>query len=339
MTTGFSPYALSDSPVSGSDLYNNGKFHNASGEQAAGLSSLPKIIWRTLGQKSPDASPSEDIPVVPLDISSLDKLKGTLAVKLGHSSVLLRLDEGFWLVDPVFSERASPVQWAGPKRFHEPPITLEALPDIEGVIISHDHYDHLDKNTIQQLDKQVKQFYVPLGLAKVMQNWGIAADKITELDWWESASHGSVKLVATPAQHFSGRGLLDRNSTLWASWVIMTDNERLFYSGDTGYFDGFKTIGERYGPFDLTFIETGAYHQEWANIHMFPEEGVQAHIDLQGKWMVPVHNGTFDLALHAWYEPLQRSVDESRKRNQKVLTPKFGEIIQLQNPEPKEPWW
>ncbi|AMO55170.1 hydrolase [Endozoicomonas montiporae] len=339
MTVGISSNAFADSRITGTDLLSNGKFQNASGEKAAGLSSFPKIMWRTMGEKSSDATPSQTIPVEPLTLSAMEKLEGTLAVKLGHSSILLRLNEGYWLMDPVFSERASPVQWAGPKRFHEAPIELEALPDLEGVIISHDHYDHLDKDTILKLENRVKQFYVPLGVGKLMQTWGVAEDKITELDWWESALHGDIKLVATPAQHFSGRGLMDRNKTLWASWVIMTDSERFFFSGDSGYFDGFKTIGDRYGPFDLTFIETGAYHQEWANIHMFPEESVQAHKDLRGKWMVPVHNATFDLALHAWYEPLERVIAAGKKHNQQVLTPKFGEILQLESPEPRKPWW
>lgn len=339
MTSGLGSSSINTDPVSGSDLLHKGKFHNASGKKRLKLTRLPTAIWRYFTKKSSRAFPSADIPITPLSLETMEKLDGTLVVKLGHSSLLLRLDGNFWLIDPVFSQRASPVQWAGPKRFHQTPIELDALGELEGVILSHDHYDHLDKLTIKKLHSRVKHFYTPLKLGKQLQQWGVTPDKITELDWWQSATRGDIKLIATPAQHFSGRGLLNGNETLWVSWVIITNTERLFFSGDSGYFEGFKTIGERYGPFDMTFIETGAYNSDWANVHMFPEESFQAYLDLQGKWMVPVHNGTFDLALHAWYEPMERVMAAGEQYQQKILTPKFGDIIQVGKPEPTEHWW
>ena len=330
--------AADDMSESGSIL-KNGRYQNHSGKKDTGFSQLPSVLKDYLFERSSETSPKQAIPVQPLVLGDLEAKEGTLVVKLGHSSVLLRMQGKFWLIDPVFSRRASPVSWMGPKRFHEPPVSLEQLPGIEGVIISHDHYDHLDKNTIRRLSSRVKTFYVPEGVGDLLEKWGVASDTVTELDWWESAKAGDITLVATPAQHSSGRGLFDHNKRLWASWVVITPDERLFFSGDSGYFDGFKTIGDRYGPFDLTLMETGAYNPRWAYIHMFPEESVQAHMDLQGKYLVPVHNGTFDLALHSWYEPLDRVVKASEKHQQNLLTPVFGEVIQLNEINETERWW
>ena len=320
-------------------VFHNGRYQNSSGADSGGLSALPGIFRDYLNNRTVEKAPSQSIPVQAVFLEQLLSLDGTLAVKLGHSSLLLRLQEKFWLVDPVFAERVSPVQWAGPKRFHQPPLELNELSELEGVIISHDHYDHLDRSTILALNGRVKQFYVPKGIASLMQGWGIRPGDITELDWWESANADGVTLTAAPAQHFSGRALLDSNKRLWASWVIMTDDERLFFSGDSGYFDGFKTIGERYGPFDLTFMETGAYNDNWADIHMFPEESLQAHMDVRGKYMIPVHNGTFNLAMHSWFDPMERVLKAAEKHNQKLLTPVFGEVVQLSKPEESRRWW
>ncbi len=180
------------------------------------------------------------------------------------------MDGKFWLTDPVYAERASPLQLIGPKHFHAPPMGLADLPPIAGVVLSHDHYDHLDRAAILQ-----------------------PAAKVQQLDWWQGTTVGGMRLVATPAQHYSGRSLSDGSSTLWASWVLMTADTRVFFSGDTGYFDGFKKIGERFGPFDLTMIQSGAYGDEWPDVHMQPEESLQAHIDVQGRHLMPIHSGTF----------------------------------------------
>lgn len=299
---------------------------------------LGATMKRVLFEKPAFATPNVEIPVSPIDPASFAEHKFAL-YRLGHSSILLKLGQEFWLIDPVFSERASPYQFMGPKRFHQTPISLEDLPEITGVIISHDHYDHLDKTAIQSLKDKVTHFVTPLGVGQQIQKWGVAEEKIHQLDWWQSISIGDSKLVATPAQHFSGRGLLDRNKTLWASWVIQHQDLKIFYSGDTGYFDGFKKIGERFGPFDITLMETGAYDKNWPEIHMTPEESVQAHIDLQGKNMLPVHNSTFDLAVHNWFEPFERAEAAAKTNDVNLVTPIVGEALPLDQSLNTSAWW
>ncbi|MCL4151376.1 UNVERIFIED_CONTAM: hypothetical protein GTU68_000392, partial [Idotea baltica] len=252
---------------------------------------------------------------MPLTAELLNQDKSDSVFRLGHSTILLRIDLDLILFDPVFSDRASPVQWMGPKRFHQPPISIEQLPDIKAVVISHDHYDHLDKQAISDLDKKVEFFITPLKVGQHLRDWGIDDAKITELAWWQSTQVDTLKITAAPAQHFSGRGLFDKDETLWASWVIEGWESKIYFSGDSGYFGGFKEIGERLGPFDLTFIETGAYNTLWPDIHMFPEQSLQAHLDLQGEVMVPIHNGTFDLSLHNWHEPLQQITELAAEKD------------------------
>jgi L-ascorbate metabolism protein UlaG (beta-lactamase superfamily) len=253
--------------------------------------------------------------------------------------MLLKLRGQFWLTDPVFAERASPFRRFGPKRFHAPPIALEDLPPLRGVILSHDHYDHLDRETVLALAARTGVFMTPLGVGDRLIEWGIDASKVRQFDWWQGAEIDGLAFTATPAQHFSGRSFFDGNSTLWASWVIVDDGLRVFFSGDTGYFGGFKTIGERLGPFDVTLLETGAYDAQWPYVHMQPEETVQAHADLRGQWLVPVHNGTFDLAMHRWQEPYERAVGLAAARNIPLATPRMGERLDLATPHPGERWW
>lgn len=289
-----------------------------------------------------EAAPKNPVPLrmIPKEeLSSESGDKDSVIYRLGHSSVLVRMNGEYVLTDPVFSDRASPVQWAGPKRFHPVPVKLETLPQIKAIVISHNHYDHLDKGSILALDHKVERYVVPMGVDKHLIQWGIAEDKIVPLNWWQSSKVGSFNLVATPAQHFSGRGLLDRDKTLWASWVIENGDQRIFFSGDTGYFKGFKEIGERYGPFDLTIIETGAYNELWSAIHMLPEQSVQAHMDLKGKAMLPVHNGTFDLALHNWFDPFERAIAKAKQHDVKVITPIMGERVQLDALPADNYWW
>lgn len=216
------------------------------------------IAWEFLIGKSDTTVPRVPIPIQPLTSAALLSAPDGSLYRLGHSTALLKLDGHLWLTDPVFSERASPVQWAGPKRFHPPPISIEELPPIKGVILSHDHFDHLDRAAIMKLAHKVEVFVAPLGVGERLIAWGIDSSRVRQLDWWGETTIGDVKFVAVPAQHFSGRSLFDEDKTLWASWVILAGGLRVFFSGDTGYHDDFKTIGGRYGPFDLTMIETGA---------------------------------------------------------------------------------
>lgn len=303
------------------------------------MSSYWKIIKAYINTKRIEAEPKSDIPISLITQEQLLNDKFDAVIRLGHSSLLVRIDGEFILIDPVFSERASPVQWLGPKRFHQSPISLDKLPQLKAVVISHDHYDHLDNNTIKLLDDKTSTFVTPLNVGDYLVKWGISEEKVHQLDWWQEVKLTNLTLVATPAQHFSGRGVFDKDQTLWASWVIQGKESKLFYSGDSGYFSGFKEIGNRYGPFDITMIETGAYNDLWSEIHMLPEESVQAHIDLQGKAMIPVHNSTFDLALHDWYEPLERVNEYSKIKNVNLLTPKFGDSVNVKAPRSNQKWW
>lgn len=259
--------------------------------------------------------------------------------RLGHSTLLIQIGNKVWLTDPIFSERASVFQWIGPRRFHPAPIKIDELPPIEGVLISHNHYDHLDHNSIVQLKDRVKHFYTPLGIGEILVSWGVSRDKILELDWWNSKQIGKIELISTPAQHFSGRGLFDTAKTLWTSWVIRTPQHSIFISGDSGYFDGFQEIGEKFGPFDLAFLECGAYHESWKTMHMMPDDNLKAFRDLKGKILVPIHNGTFDIAFHPWSEPMEKVMSLALKENIQLLIPMMGQIIDINNIPETIQWW
>jgi L-ascorbate metabolism protein UlaG (beta-lactamase superfamily) len=325
--------------------YQDGKFYNAKVFEQPGLIKTLEITKRYFTEPAKDKAPKQAIPVEQVTRAQLAALPDNDLhfIKLGHSSVLLKVYGEYWFLDPVFSERASPFSFLGPKRFHQTPITINELPDIDKVLISHNHYDHLDKNSIKKLAAKTKQFLVPLGVETDLQKWGVAADSITRFDWWQELQTANALVAFTPTQHFSGRGVGDGNTTLWGSWVIKTAAGSIYFSGDSGYFDGFKQIGDKYGPFDIALIETGAYDNDWADIHMTPEQSVQAHADLKGQVMVPVHNGTFDLAFHSWYEPLERVNLAAQQSNTILLTPVFGQPISLaslnQHLVTNAKWW
>lgn len=316
-----------------------GRFTNYGGDLTPGLGNILAFTQSKLVTKRIAPEPSSAIPLQQIVYSALLTDPQDQLYRLGHSSMLLKLDAELILIDPVFSQRSSPVQWMGPKRFHPVPLDIATLPQIKVVLISHDHYDHLDKAAIKQLNHKVERFIVPLGLKSILQKWGVSADRITELDWWQACELGSLSFTFTPAQHFSGRGLMDRNRTLWGGYAIQSRASRLFFTGDSGYFDGFKTIGERLGPFDIAMVETGAYNQHWADIHMHPEQSLQAFIDLQAKALLPIHNSTFDLSSHDWYEPLQRISELAEQHNIRLLTPIMGELVQIAEPQPTLAWW
>lgn len=300
---------------------------------------MVEVSWAFFVAKPKGTVPDGPIPVLELDRATLEQAPDHSLFRLGHSTVLIKLNNQFWLTDPVFSKRASPVQWAGPARFHELPIDPEELPPIAGVILSHNHYDHLDRAAIRMLNEKTARFFAPLGVGDQLVRWGVPAHKVEQLDWWQSAQFAGVELVATPAQHFSGRGLSDGNHSLWASWVIKGPGARIFFSGDTGYFDGFKAIGQAYGPFDLTLMETGAYDERWAYVHMQPEQTLQAHLDLRGRWLLPIHNGTFDLALHPWQQPFERISALALEGNVPLSTPLMGERVDILAPHAGPRWW
>ena len=298
-----------------------------------------RILWDFFFNKPANTRPSGKIPVRRVTREQLLSAPNGTVYRLGHSTVLMKLDDAFWITDPIFSDRASPFQFFGPERFHSPPITIAELPPINGVIISHDHYDHLDQASIMQLADKAEFFLTPLGVGDILIDWGVPPAKVRQLDWWQETEVAGVRLVATPAQHFSGRGLFNKNRTQWASWVILAADRRLFFSGDSGYFDGFKKIGETYGPFDMTMLETGAYDANWPGVHMMPEESIQAHIDLKGRRLIPIHNGTFDLSMHSWHDPFDRVVALGEARHVSVVTPEMGEPVSMQNSGGGRQWW
>ncbi|RQR59808.1 hydrolase [Burkholderia sp. Bp9126] len=338
-TLGLTAAKRGDAWSAHSPQHDGERFRNVAPRPAEGLGKMLGIMWNMMFHKPRGAVPAGTLPVDTLTRAQLDAAPDRSLYRLGHSTLLLKLRGQFWLTDPVFAERASPFRRIGPKRFHAPPIALGDLPPLRGVILSHDHYDHLDRDTVLALAAQTEHFLTPLGVGDRLIEWGIDAAKVRQLDWWQSVEINGVTLTATPAQHFSGRSLLDGNSTLWASWVIVDGDLRVFFSGDTGYFDGFRTIGERLGPFDVTLIETGAYDAQWPYVHMQPEETVQAHVDLRGRWLAPVHNGTFDLAMHRWQEPFERVTALAVARGVDLATPRMGERLDLVAPHRGERWW
>ncbi len=287
--------------------------------------------------------PPSTLPVVTIQPGSFTTPQppGLRAMWIGHSSVLIEMDGVRLLVDPIFSDYASPFQWLGPRRFQPPPVHLTDLPHVEAVLISHDHYDHLDMRTVQHLAAKESHFFVPLGIGAHLEEWNIPPSQITDLDWWEAKPMGNITIVCTPAQHYSGRGLFDRMATLWASWSIIGPEHRVFYSGDTGFSDHFQQIGQRLGPFDLSLIKIGAYGPSayWHDVHLDPEQAIEAHLAIEGRRMLPVHWATFNLGLHAWDEPIKRAVKTAKAHNVDLVTPRIGEVVTVGQPFRSSPWW
>ncbi len=287
--------------------------------------------------------PSMNIPVININADSIGHpIPGTAELRwFGHSTFLLFMDGKIILIDPMFGQKPSPHPAIGAKRFsQELPIEIEQLPYIDAVVLSHDHYDHLDYESIQKLKGKTGHFYAPLGVGNHLKSWGVSADAISELDWWESTAFGSILLVCTPSRHFSGRGMFDRSTTLWCSWVFSGNDGKVFFSGDSGYDTHFKEIGDKYGPFDISLLECGQYHNDWKSIHMMPEETVQASIDLQSKLVLPIHWGAFTLSLHDWTDPIERMTKKSEELHLPVTTPKIGERVVIGSETyPVDKWW
>lgn len=257
----------------------------------------------------------------------------------GHSAFLIEMEGKRILLDPMLTETPSPVSF-GTSRFpNKKPIPLDELTNIDYVIISHDHYDHLDYQSILLLADRAEHFYTALGVGSHLKKWGIPESHITELDWWDSIMVEGIELVACPARHFSGRGILDRNKTQWASWVVNGKYQKLYFSGDGGYGPHFKEIGERFGPFDLAMMECGQYNKAWKDIHMMPEESVQAGIDVRGEVLMPIHWGAFALAVHEWTEPVERFKKKARKENVSFIHPQIGERFSVGTDFPQVEWW
>jgi L-ascorbate metabolism protein UlaG (beta-lactamase superfamily) len=303
------------------------------------------MLRRWVSGGSVDSTPSASPRVVRRTVEDFAGRPGNgLRITwLGHSTSLIEIDGYRLLVDPVWGDRSSPFTWAGPKRFYPPPLPLAAGPRLDAVLISHDHYDHLDYPTIAALSRREELlFVVPLGVGAHLEYWGVAAGRIVELDWWQEHASGDLTFIAAPARHFSGRSVLmtDRNQTLWAGWAVIGPEHRVYYSGDTALFPEMRTIGERLGPFDAPMIEAGAYNAMWADVHLGPEQAVFAHRLVNGKVMLPVPWGLFDLALHGWTEPVERVIVAAKAQGVTVVTPPPGGTIDVDaaTARPK-PWW
>lgn len=285
---------------------------------------------------------NDRVPVAPLP--SLDPRAGWAkpaetglrATWLGHSTVLLEIDGFTILTDPVWGPRASPFSFLGPKRFQPVPVALDALPKIDLVLVSHDHYDHLDHPTIRALAKTAVPFVTSLGVGTHLEAWGVQPERITELDWWESLDVGGLTVTAAPALHFSGRSLSDRNRTLWSSFVFKTGRHSVYFSGDGGLSPLFEEIGQRLGPFDLVMLEVGAFHPSWGAVHLGPGNALEAWRQLGSGKLLPVHWGTFNLAMHAWYEPAETLL---ARKPEGLLMPRLGEPVEPDRFEPVSPWW
>jgi L-ascorbate metabolism protein UlaG (beta-lactamase superfamily) len=319
--------------------YKNGKFVNQSPtDMKMDVSTILSLMKDSLTGKK-NRSPQNPIPIS-IDWNKIDNVEDSLTW-FGHSTMLLTLDKKKILIDPMFGPSPSPVSFVGTKRYSENLLyVIEKLPQIDVVLITHDHYDHLDYPSIIRLKDKVGHFFVPLGVAAHLMKWGVKEERITECNWWEEKQWDGLTIASVPSQHFSGRGLFNRNSTLWNGWVILGENLRIYTSGDGGYGPHFKQIGEKYGPFDLTLMEGGQYDKRWSQIHMQPEESVQAHLDVKGKNMMLIHWGAFTLAYHSWTDPVERAIGAAKHKKVNLIAPNIGETVILNGIFPElNSWW
>jgi L-ascorbate metabolism protein UlaG (beta-lactamase superfamily) len=319
-----------------SPQWSGGRFHNPQ--------PLHNQVWtmvQGLFHASPYRSPAQPPPVVRGDRRSFEAAPGSgLRVTwLGHSSTIVELDGQRLLTDPIWSERASPFRWTGPRRWFPPPIALTEVGRIDAVLISHDHYDHLDRDTIVALRDRAVVFIVPLGVGAHLARWGVDETRIVELDWWQATRVGDVTVTCTPARHASGRLLLDNDAKLWAGYAMVGPRHRVYFSGDTGLFPALRQVGARLGPFDLTMIEVGEYDRAWPDWHSGPEQAVQAHLMLAGRVMLPVHWGLFNLAYHGWTEPIERALVAAGSAGVTIVAPRPGASFEPDAPPPVERWW
>ncbi|WP_246944248.1 MBL fold metallo-hydrolase [Bacillus pinisoli] len=311
------------------DNHVNGKFVNqVPTKMAMNVSDIFSMMKDSLSGAN-DRTPAGQLPVTQIDWNKIKSEEDSLTW-FGHSAFLLSLDNKKMLVDPMLGRVASPFSFVGSKRYSEDMLyIIDEMPAIDAVFITHDHYDHLDYPSIRKLKDKVGHFFVPYGVSAHLVRWGVLKEKITELNWWDETEFQGLTVAFTPSKHFSGRGVFNRDSTLWGGWVILGKQTRFYTSGDGGYDAHFKKIGEKYGPFTISLLEGGQYDRRWSWVHMTPEEAVQAHLDVNGENMMLIHWGAFTLAYHGWTEPIERAFAEAKKANLNLLTPQIGKTIIL----------
>jgi len=325
--------------VLASNQFVDGSFANPSGAGPQ-LSQPSGSVMSEFLFKRGRRVPKKPLPVVrPHDTWARAPETGFRATWLGHSTVLLEMDGRRVLTDPVFAERISPVSFVGPKRFHPTPAKLSELPKLDAVLLSHDHFDHLCASSIAELGRMQVPIVTALGVGAHLESFGVAPQNIHELDWGESIDLPGLRFTATPAQHFSGRGPFSRNKTLWASWVVQSERRKVFFSGDTGLTNAFLDIGRVHGPFDIVMLEVGAFHPSWGSIHLGPENAITAFNMLGGGTLLPVHWGTFNLALHDWDDPAETLLTISEQEKKRILTPRLGESLEPERVTGVNPWW
>ncbi len=321
--------------------YDEGKFINLT---TTNMDMSLGNIWAMLKafvKGNPNKSPKDALPMNKLDSTQVALVAKDRMIWFGHSAFLLQLDHKNILLDPMLGNSPAPHPTIGTQRYvKELPLEIEKLPQIDVIILSHDHYDHLDYGSIMKLKGKTKQFLVPLGVGAHLKSWGVEASRIKEFNWWDEASVNDLEFAFAPSRHFSGRGIGDNSTTMWGSWIIKSQRKNIYFSGDGGYGPHFKEIGEKYGPFDLGLMECGQYNELWADIHMMPEETAQAAVDVQAKIMMPIHWGSFTLALHDWNEPAIRVIKKAEELEMPYFIPIIGEIIDLESKEyPNKQWW
>ena len=329
-----------DDKYSHSPNYYNGKFQNLI-KTSEGRK--PGTFFEMVGEivfGDEVREPTFELPVNKLSPSTFKSFPtgGLRVTWMGHSSVLIEIDGRRILFDPVWSDRIGPL--IGRKRFHKPPVQIDLLPKLDAVLISHDHYDHLDKATILAQAKRDTKFFMPLGVGEHLKDWGIPSKRIIEMDWWDSITLGGhdFTIIATPARHYSGRWF-SSIPTLWTSWTILGPRHRVFFSGDTGMLPTFDDIGKKYGPFDLTMIEIGAYHENLGDIHVGPVQAVDVHLSLRGKMLLPIHWGTFNISIHAWTDPIERMIKTATKKSVNFVAPMPGQPVSTDIPIELKKWW
>ncbi len=305
-----------------------------------GVKEMPGLIKKQFtGRES--RGPKEKLPLIKFDRKRWDVDSTSFQfIWFGHSVGLMKMADKNILIDPMFGADASPVGPFRTNRYTDSTLyVIDQLPKIDAVLITHDHYDHLDYDSFKKLKEKVGHYYVPLGVKRHLLRWNIADEDITEFDWWESAKLDEIEMTFVPSRHFSGRGLTDRAESLWGGWTFISSKHKVYWSGDGGYDTHFKEIGEKLGPFDWAFLECGQYNKLWHHIHMYPEESVQAAIDVKAKISVPIHWGAFTLALHDWKDPVERFGEEASKKGVKIAMPEIGEVISSHEGDEDSHWW